>query len=186
MNWTNLGVSLAKLGAPMLASVFLGPEAGPLVGALITKLAGAFGVDATPEAVQTAITTDPDAGTKVQAVEAQHADIVEAYLADVANARAANVQLVQTGSAIAWAAPVVSMIAIVGFLTIAAYLSVVGDMNVRITILAAMIAGWTTVLNFYLGSSKGSADSSAEVRSMLRQTITTGVPTSNVAKRANR
>jgi hypothetical protein len=49
-----------------------------------------------------------------------------------------------------------------------------------------MISGWSTVLSYWLGSSKGGSDRAEAIASMLHQTITTGVPTSNASKRANR
>lgn len=122
MDWTSLGLSLVKAGAPVIASLFLGPEAGPLVSIVLDKLGGALGVPATPDAVTTAIASDPDAAAKVQGVEAAHAGLIQAYLADVQNARSTEVEYVKAGSFIA-AVPGIWTIMVVGaFITVMAVL----------------------------------------------------------------
>lgn len=159
MNWVELGASLAKLGAPMLASVFLGPEAGPLVGVLVGKLADALGCPATPEAVQTAIAVDPAAAAKVQAVEQTHADTIEAYLQDVQNARSMTVSLAQADSAVKWGAPIMSvanMIIFAGVITAAAFGRLVDNTVINL-IIGAVIGSYTSTNSFWLGSSRAAS-----------------------------
>lgn len=162
MDWLSLGTSLVKLGAPVLASVFLGPEAGPLAGALVGKLADAFDVPNTPEAVQHAIAIDPDAATKVQDVEATHRDIIEAMLADVQNARSTEVEYIKAGSFMQ-AVPGIWTVVVVG-----AFAAVLGVLLLHPIQLSETTAGLLNLLlgvlvgevarcgSFWLGSSQSS------------------------------
>jgi hypothetical protein len=67
MNWSDIGGTVAK-AAPILGGLVGGP-AGAAVGALI---AAKFGVDNTPEAVSTALATNPDAYVKLKEIEANN------------------------------------------------------------------------------------------------------------------
>jgi hypothetical protein len=112
----DLIAALTKAGAPILGTLIGGPV-GTLAGAAIRALAEALGTPATPEAVQDAITNRPGAESIVREVEAEKAPaMLESYLKDTQHARATTVQLVEAGSAIAWGAPVVSVMIVVGFL----------------------------------------------------------------------
>ncbi|TDX29113.1 holin (3TMs family) [Modicisalibacter xianhensis] len=66
MNWGDVKDAVAKY-AP-LAGAALGGPSGAAVGSI---LASVLGVEATPEAVQRAIQTDPEAAIKLRQVEAQ-------------------------------------------------------------------------------------------------------------------
>lgn len=159
MDWLSLGTSLAKIGAPMLASVFLGPEAGPLVGVLVNKLSDALGCPATPEAVQTAITTDPAAAAKVQTVEQTHADTIEAYLQDVQSARAMTVSLAQADSAVKWGAPVMSIANMVIFAGMVGLVAsgMLADNATAQLIVGAVLGSYTSTNSFWLGSSRAAS-----------------------------
>lgn len=85
MNWQDLGGSLIKAGAPILGNALGGPLGGMIGGVL----ANALGVDATPEAVDTAIKTTPagELASKLSAAEAEAAAKWPA-LAEIARAEA--------------------------------------------------------------------------------------------------
>ena len=81
-------------------------------------------------------------------------------MSDVANARALTLQLAQSGSRIAWGAPVVSVVVLVTFgivMTIALTRSLPSNaepiLNVLMGTLGAMA---TTVVGYWMGSSAGS------------------------------
>lgn len=88
MDWMSIGLQIAKIGLPVLGSLVGGPIGGS-VGVLVAK---ALGVEATPEAVGTAIsTTDNDVLIqKLKSVEAESVAMVEAQ-AKVAIAQSADV-----------------------------------------------------------------------------------------------
>lgn len=190
-----LAKTLERVGLPALATI-LGTVApfpfNLLVGPALQAIGAALGIDApddvTPETVRTRIEADPAAATaKLKPVEDAHAEAAEelrSRLADVADARAATTDLAKAGSVIAWGAPVVSVVAVAGFVLVACLVLFGhgGDTNGGQQILGAMTVGWTTVLTYWLGSSKGSADKTGELASLARAALGTGAP----ARRATR
>lgn len=98
MNWSSLAGQLAQIGLPALGGLFGGPL-GTTVGGILGKgMALALGVDPTPEAVSQAIAADPSgAAIKLAEIEAE-TKRQDAYLADMANARAMQLGLVQAHS----------------------------------------------------------------------------------------
>lgn len=159
--------ALKQVGGTILGGLIGGPAGAAIAPVIIGALADALGADKTPEAVTKAITDNPDlAAPVVQRVEANQADALrelELRLSDVQNARAQTIQLVQAGSAMAWGAPVVAVIVVLGFL--AALFLFMGRPvtldNAQSTLLNILIgtlgAAFTQVVNYYLGSSAGSA-----------------------------
>ena len=88
---------------------------------------------------------------------------MDARFADVADARQQTVSLTTAGSKIAWAAPVVSLVVSVGFFSAFGLLALRGqiaDAGVSAMVnmmVGGLVAGFTQVLGFWLGSSAGSA-----------------------------
>jgi RsiW-degrading membrane proteinase PrsW (M82 family) len=86
-----------------------------------------------------------------------------AQLADVANARQQVVALAQARSPIQWASPVVSIVVTLGFFVVL-WLLLSGRtadlpapvMQIVTMIVGTLVAGFATVINFWLGSSQGS------------------------------
>ena len=172
-----LALSLTKASLPTLAKIaggLLPPPLGLLAGPVIEMIAGQFGVDASapdaPSQIAAKIDADPVAATarlqpmeSARKVELDAAEAeLEARLRDVQDARATEVQLVKTGSSIQWAAPVVSVATVVGFIVIAA-LVLSGHVSIdasplALMIVGAMISNNTTVVQFWLGSSQSSRD----------------------------
>jgi hypothetical protein len=162
-----LAGALKQVGGTLLGGMIGGPAGAAIAPVIIGALADALGADKTPEAVTKAIMDNPDlAGPVVQRVEANQGDTLkelELRLGDVKDARAQTIQLVQAGSAMAWGSPVVSVIVVLGFL--GALFMVMGRPmtmdNAQSTILNILIgtlgASFTQVVNYYLGSSAGSA-----------------------------
>jgi len=159
---TNLASTLAKLGAPILGGALGGPVGAALAGSIVGALAEAFGVEATPEAVGKAV-NQPMSDAVVAQVEAAIGPTVQsaeaAILADRQNARATTVALVEKGSPIAWGAPIVSVIVMLGF-ALLSYLSIYAPSAQR-EVLLFLLGNWSgmagVVVAFWLGSSAGSA-----------------------------
>lgn len=171
MEWQSIAGQLAQIGLPALGGLFGGPL-GSTIGGLVGKgVAAALGVEATPAAVATAIQADPSgAAVKLAQIEAETKNR-EAELADVMNARATTVQLVQEGSAISWGVVVMTGIAIAGFLVV----SVIAmrappgaDQGVVLYLLGVWSAAFTAALNFWTGSSSGSRAKDAQIGAALQ------------------
>jgi hypothetical protein len=86
---------------------------------------------------------------------------------DLASARSQTIELSKAGSLIAWGAPVMSIIVVVGFLT-ALYLFLSAKLELpefQQSVLNIMLgflgAGFQQTINYWLGSSRGSADKGA-------------------------
>ena len=76
MDWVALGEEIIKLGIPILGAV-VSNGASPLLSAALQT---AFSAD-TVEALQSAITADPKAVTKLQYIQAQHAEHIKTITA---------------------------------------------------------------------------------------------------------
>lgn len=164
MDITQLAATLAKLGAPILGGALGGPAGAAAATTIVGALAEALGVEATPEAVGRAIEQKPEAPIVVRRVEAQQApavmEEVNAYLRDVQDARSTTVALVDKGSAIAWGAPVISLVVMIGF-AVLSYLAIYADLRQR-EVLLFLLGAWsslaTGVVQYWTGSSIGSRD----------------------------
>ena len=97
-------------------------------------------------------------------------DALKAGLADVASARQQTVTLAQSGSAIAWGAPVVSVAVLIAFA--AALLAILtrtlpaGSADVANVMLGTLGAMATSVVGYWVGSSAGSARKDARLASL--------------------
>lgn len=180
MDWSAL-VPLVASAAPTIGSLLGGliPFPG---GAILGKVAGdvlaqALGVPATPEAVNTAITTgDPaviqaklsEAETRIQAEVERH----KADLADVADARNTNLELMKAGSVIAWGPVVISVLVTVGFIGCVFALMILkidfsNTSGQAFLILTGVLSqAFAQVTGYWLGSSAGSVDKSAQIAAL--------------------
>lgn len=184
--WMGTAVSaLGALGKGAAAGAALGPigaAAGGALGLAMDLLPGAahlFGADAATAArvVQTvaAVTGSSDPAQQALAASDPHvaadlrvqlaqiaADQQAAQLADVADARQQTVQLAQAGSKISWGAPVISIVVVAGFFVAFGslmWVQAIEDAGVSAMVnmmTGGLVAGLTTVLSYWLGSSAGS------------------------------
>ena len=158
--------------APDLIGLALGGHASAVAGTVETVLHDLFGTtDAA--SVQTALDADPSKAAALQARLDAGTESLKAGLADVADARATTMGLAKAGSPIAWGSPVISTVVVTAFAIVAVVVfsrygveSAVGQL-----IAGALIAKFGTVVDYWLGSSKGSADRSDAVLTMLHQAI---------------
>lgn len=171
MDWASIAGTLAKVGLTGLGTALGGPLGGTIGGALGGAIAAALGTDATPEAVDAAITANPDlAVAKLRDLEsARHSELAayQAQLADVQDARHMEIGLVQSGSAIAWAPVIISVL--IGTI-VAGVIAAVGAGRLPDN---GIVVGWalgagTTVLTYWLGSSDGSRRNGSAVREIAR------------------
>lgn len=172
--------ALLKAGAPILATIVGGPVAiigTAVIGALADALSSPGSpVAPTPEAVTTAINTNPNASVIVKQVEAEKGstfvDELNVRLKDVQDARATNLSLVKEGSNIAWGSPVVSVLVVVlfalvltVFLTKPIQFSEAQSALLNITV-GTLTAAFTQVVNYWLGSSHGSSSKDAALKAI--------------------
>lgn len=164
-------VPLIASVAPELIRFFSGDRAGRVADAAADAVKAITGTDDPAEAA--AALADPAKATELRVelariaadaeAQARAAEIEElkAYLSDTASARGQVVSLAQAGSKIAWAAPIVSVLAVAVFA-----LAVAGTILIELPpraestaamLLGAAAAGYGQVLAFWLGSSAGSA-----------------------------
>lgn len=209
MDFSVLAPTLARYGAPMIAELLdtaAGAVGGPLAGLavkgvtdfVLARLGTAFGTAPDPAAlapaIEAAAQADPaGTATKLQSVQDDHADLIQRAMAqaqideaNVESARANTLELVKAGSPVAWGSPVISTVVVVAFAAVAVVVFVKYgvDSAVGQLIAGALIAKFGTVVDYWLGSSKGSADRAADVQGMLRTAISNGVPTGAPSRKA--
>lgn len=169
--------------APEVGRWLFGPDAAPVVAAVRNAVGAVTGSD--DPAAQAAALEDPATASTLRVelariaaereaavAEERQAELM-AHIADVANARAATVQLAQAGSGIAWGAPVVSVVVLVTFagvvlmaLTRAMPPTSEPVLNVLMGTLGAMA---TSVVGYWVGSSAGSARKDARLASLAER-----------------
>lgn len=164
--------------APTVASWVMGDK----TGAAISKVTGiAREILGTDDAngIERAIAADPNLALQfkmavIQAeadARAQEFETLRAQLVDVQSARNQTVELAKTGSAIAWGAPIVSVLAIVvfaGFVYLLFAQDVPEKMKDPLMLLAGSAAsGFGMVLSYWLGSSAGSASKDMTITKAL-------------------
>jgi hypothetical protein len=178
MDWSAL-VPLLANSAPTIGGLLGGLipfPGGAILGQVAGKvLAEALGVPPTPTAINAAITTG-DPATVAAALSSADAKMnaeVEKFriqLADVADARATTVQYVQAGSPLSWGAVIVSIVVLAGFVGIS-FLAMKPDLTgVDKSVTLFLLGAWSGyaggVITFWIGSSAGSADKSAQIAAM--------------------
>lgn len=108
LDWKDLAGTLIKTGAPIIGTALLGPLGGTLGGIAGKLIADALGVEATPEAVEKAIHTDPAGASAALAnADAQWQALAEMAKADAAD-RTAQAQAInqtireETAKGVSW------------------------------------------------------------------------------------
>jgi len=170
MDWKEIAGKITDI-APTLGGAVGGPV-GTAVGLAVSVLAKAFGLksDAKPEEIAQAISADPEARLKLLIAENefklkqrdQDIDELKARLGDVQSARAREVELVKTTGKRETNQYVLAWTVIIGFfgLIVALMRTTLppGVSEVTFMLFGALATGFGTVLNYFFGSSKGSAE----------------------------
>ena len=175
MDWKEIGRSLVSQGAPVLGGVLGGP-AGAVAGKMV---AGLFGADPnSPEDVMNAITGDPAAIQKIKEFEATHRQELQrlqleetrAFLADLDSARQREVEVAKATGQKDKDLYRMAYLVLGIFFAITLFLLVViatgknelieelKNHPLAMIIIGALISGFTQVLSYFFGSSKGSSD----------------------------
>jgi hypothetical protein len=181
MNWQSIAEQIVTAGAPLIGGALGGP-AGAVVGNVAGELIGkALGVPATPQDVSAAIAQDPaGAAGKLAAVEAAHgttfATLAQIMEKDRESARGQTVALAKAGSPIAWGAPSVSAVVLVGFIAICLWAVAKGivDNPVTTLLLGHVSAKFDTVVDYWCGSSASSKDKDSTIASSVQAIVRAG------------
>ena len=165
MSWADVGSFIAK-AAPALGAVLGGPV-GAIAGAAGSLIAKTLGCDATADSVTAALQADPDALVRLRELEvreqgqilAWQAQQLQAGLDNVKDARAREVAIVQTGH-MSLATPIVAIVITLGFFAMLWCVlqggkEELGDAG--LLLLGTLASAFGAVVNYYLGSSLGSA-----------------------------
>ena len=158
--------------APTVAEWILGDKTGKAVGkvaGLAQDILGTSDVDQ----IERAVAADPNLALQFKQALIQAAadekrmelDAMRAQLADVQSARNQTVELAKSGSAIAWGAPIVSVLITAGFFAML-YLVLQreipeGSRELANIMLGSLGASFTAVVSYWVGSSAGSAQKTA-------------------------
>lgn len=179
MDWSAVGSLIGPM-APTIGSIlggFIPFPGGAVLGSLAGKMvASALGVPPTPEAVHDAVTTgDPDViKAKLASADVEMNAEVEKHkadLADVADARSTNLELMKAGSKISYAPAIVSAIVLLGFM-ILSFIAMKPDLTgVRTDVTLFLLGAWSgyagAVVTYWLGSSAGSTEKSSQIERMV-------------------
>lgn len=180
MDWSAIG-QLVGAAAPTLGGLLGGLipfPGGAILGEVAGKvIAASLGVPPTPEAVGNALQTRSAEEVQAALSEAEakiNAEVrkFELALQDVQDARDANAKLVKLDSPLQWGAPVVSVLITLGFLGAMGglmffKLNFTDTAGQAMLLLVGSLATMQTqVVNYWLGSSSGSADKSAQIAVM--------------------
>lgn len=175
MEWKDVA-EIVKKAAPLLGSVLGGP-AGGAVGGLV---ATALGADPdNPDDVISKIEKDSKATAKLQELELKHKERLEelkieeakirledekARLADVQSARAREITLAKAGK-LNWFQYGLAGLVVLGFFVLTILLvagpgsvTVAKNLPVLNILFGALVSGFASILGYFFGSSRGSAE----------------------------
>jgi hypothetical protein len=176
MDWKEV-VAKVTGAAPLIGSLF-GPP-GAAIGGIVKLAASALGVEASAEAIAAEIAGNPEALLKLREFEANHRTELERLaidaerlrLADVADARAREIAIVQATGRRDYSMEILGWIITAGFfavLTVRMFVTIESTQLENIGMLiGALISAFTTVVQYKYGSSKGSADKTATMVSTM-------------------
>lgn len=163
MNWDDMLSGLAKL-SPVIGTALGGPVGG-IIGKGVQVAAEAITGETAPEDILKSLTADPEKLMQLEIKTKElELDELRIHAADRDSARNLQGKLAAAGHGSAWSAPLVSLVVTTGFFIMlyvvinkpAAEIS-----DVAYIMLGTLAGGFTQVLNYWLGSSKGSSDKSA-------------------------
>ena len=168
MNWKSVGEAVATV-APILGTALGGPV-GLVAGAAGSLVASFLGVEDTPLAVSKAI-QDPSILLRLKELESAErirlidwqSEQLRAELENVQGARSREVELAKAGSKASWGTSIISTIVTTGFFGMTGlvlaqeFTGVERYSEVAVMLLGVLSTSFGSVVNYYLGSSLGSA-----------------------------
>ena len=173
MDWKGLGEQLFKKGLPLLGGLLGGPVGALGAKAAVSLVSSALGLseqDATPDKILERIEADPQALIELKKAEMAHKERLQALLLeekelelkDVADARARERAIVEaTGKKdvnlyiLAWTV-IGGFFGLCGILTFVAIPQ--GSSQIVYLLFGGLVVGFSQVLSYFFGSSKGSSD----------------------------
>lgn len=175
--WKDVGNIVGKI-APVVGTALGGP-AGGAVGGLIANL---LGTDTDADAVAKAIQSDPSIAVKIKEIELQaqqlHYDAIDkerqaqldelkAYIGDVQSARERQAEHEKATGKSDINLYILSWVTIIGFYCLMCLLLFKslpdGSKEIAYILLGALTANTNSVYQYFFGSSKGSADKTAQL-----------------------
>lgn len=183
MDWKEVGGKIAK-SAPLLGQVVgsFVPGAGA-IGTGIGLIARAFGLsgDATPEETMKAISADPEAAMKLQAIENDHQaqlariglELDQAYLADRQSARMADVEKTKATGSRDYMMYALAIAISLGFFGLCGMLMFKqlpeGSQEAVFMLFGGMVSSYTAVVQYFFGSSKSSGEKTKLIAEAARK-----------------
>jgi len=176
MDWKDTAAKIAD-AAPLFGALFGAP--GAAIGGIIKLAASALGVTPSEEAVEMEIRRNPEALLKLKEFEATHRLEMEklvleaerARLADVADARARQTAHEKSTGKTDVNFYILAWTVVCGFfilLTFLLFVQLPDDQNgVVFMLFGSLSTGFGQVLQYFFGSSKGSADKTATMVATL-------------------
>ncbi len=169
MNWDDIKGFIGK-GAPLIGTLL----GGPAGGAVASLVANALGVEDTPDAIGAALKADPSALLKLKELEFAHKtkfqelmlEETKAHLADTQSARQREIEIKRAGGS-TWPLYTLASIIVIGFFTMIIILitmdGTISHAQERFIflLLGTLGTSFAGVVQYFFGSSKGSADKTA-------------------------
>ena len=176
--WKDVGKFLVKNGAPILGTVIGGPLGGKVGQMLAGKVTGDS--DSSPEDILSALTQDPETILKAKELELNHKERLIALqneserteleqakldMEDRVSARKRELDYIKATGKTDISLKMIAWTVIFGFFSLSVILIFADLSNVKPEVINLLFAvygtlgtGFGTVLNYFFGSSKGSAD----------------------------
>ena len=176
MDWKDIAGTVAK-AAPLLGGALGGPV-GAGIGGLVALISSAFGLtpaETTPEKISQLLATDPEATIKIAELEANNKIELQKFvlmqsclalqekqaeLADTDSARKRETAVVQATGKLDINLYLLAWTIVLGFFGLTALLMYVklpmGQTEVIFMLFGGLVSGFSTVLGYFFGSSRGS------------------------------
>jgi hypothetical protein len=175
-DWKDIAGTVAK-AAPMLGTLLGGPMGGA-IGGVVSLISSAFGLtpaEATPDKIQSMLQADPAAALKLAEIEANNKIELQKLileqnrlvlqekqsdLADTADARARERAVVQATGKVDKNLYALAWLIVIGFFSLTSLLMYrklpEGSNEVVFMLFGGLVSGFSTVLGYFFGSSRGS------------------------------
>jgi hypothetical protein len=155
---------------PELADLLGGGKAAEVVkiaGKVATQVIGDPGADA--EGALQQIANNPALLEQFKARLDQETAHLKLQLEDIQDARATQLEMVKAGSVLAWAPTVLAFTVVLGFLSLtgAVMFKQIPESSTASILFGTLSTAFGLVLNYYFGSSRGSADKSGAINTII-------------------
>ena len=151
--------------------MFNAGPAGGAVGGVVSLIADAFGIadpEPKPDQIMQALKADPEAAIKLQEIQMNHKTRLEeialendkAVIQDIQNARTASIERMKITGKVDFNQYILAWLVVVGFFALCITLAFakVEDNQAVLILFGALGAGFTQVMNYNFGSSRGSRE----------------------------